>query len=86
MDGICVDTHVHRTCNRTGWLESAKPDETEAILRGILPLKFWKRINALLVLYGQQVCRPIGPRCQSCVIAKYCSQPSARATLTCPKQ
>jgi endonuclease-3 len=74
MDGICVDTHVHRICNRTGWLESTKPDETEAILRDILPLKFWKRINALLVLYGQQVCRPIGPRCQSCVITKHCKR------------
>jgi endonuclease-3 len=73
MDGICVDTHVHRICNRTGWIKSKKPDETEAALRGILPLKFWKRINALLVLYGQQVCRPIGPRCQACVIASHCA-------------
>ncbi|MDR0383518.1 MAG: endonuclease III [Spirochaetaceae bacterium] len=73
MDGICVDTHVHRVCNRAGWLKSKKPDETEEILRRVLPLKFWKRINALLVLYGQQVCRPVGPRCQNCVIAEYCA-------------
>jgi endonuclease-3 len=72
MDGICVDTHVHRISNRTGWLESKSPDETEAILRRILPLKFWKRINALLVLYGQQVCRPRGQRCPLCVISKHC--------------
>ncbi|MDR1363054.1 MAG: endonuclease III [Spirochaetaceae bacterium] len=74
MDGICVDTHVHRICNRAGWLISKKPDETEAILRDILPLKFWKRINGLLVLYGQQICRPVGPRCQSCVIATHCKR------------
>jgi endonuclease-3 len=74
MDGICVDTHVHRICNRAGWLKSKHPDETEKILRDILPLKFWKRINALLVLYGQRVCRPIGPRCQNCVIAPYCKR------------
>jgi endonuclease-3 len=73
MDGICVDTHVHRISNRTGWLESKSPDETETILRRILPLKFWKRINALLVLYGQQVCRPRGQRCSLCVIAKHCT-------------
>jgi endonuclease-3 len=73
MDGICVDTHVHRICNRAGWLKSKKPDETEAILRVILPLKFWKRINALLVLYGQQVCRPVGPRCKDCVIRGHCA-------------
>ncbi|MDR2098004.1 MAG: endonuclease III [Spirochaetaceae bacterium] len=74
MDGICVDTHVHRIANRTGWLESRSPDETETILRRILPLKFWKRINALLVLYGQQVCRPRGQRCSSCVITKHCKE------------
>jgi endonuclease-3 len=73
MDGICVDTHVHRISNRTGWVKTKKPDETEALLREILPLKFWKRINALLVLYGQQVCRPIGPRCQNCVIYEHCA-------------
>jgi endonuclease-3 len=74
IDGICVDTHVHRISNRTGWLESKSPDETETVLRRILPLKFWKRINALLVLYGQQICRPRGPRCHDCVIAKHCRQ------------
>jgi endonuclease-3 len=74
MDGICVDTHVHRICNRAGWLKSKQPDETEAILRDILPLRFWKRINGLLVLYGQQICRPIGPRCQNCVIASHCKR------------
>jgi endonuclease-3 len=74
MDGICVDTHVHRICNRSGWLMSKTPDETESLLRGILPKKFWKRINALLVLYGQQVCRPVGPRCSACVIAANCGR------------
>ena len=77
MDGICVDTHVHRISNRAGWLESKSPDETETILRRILPLKFWKRINALLVLYGQQVCRPRGQRCPLCVIAKHCEHKCA---------
>ncbi|MDR0409615.1 MAG: endonuclease III [Spirochaetaceae bacterium] len=72
MDGICVDTHVHRICNRAGWLKSKHPDETEAILRDILPRQFWKRLNGILVSYGQQVCRPVGPRCQNCVIAGHC--------------
>jgi endonuclease-3 len=76
MDGICVDTHVHRICNRAGWLKSKQPDETEAILRDILPLRFWKRINGLLVMYGQQICRPIGPRCQNCMIAAHCHPPA----------
>jgi endonuclease-3 len=72
MDGICVDVHVHRICNRSGWLKSRSPDETEGILRQILPRKYWKRINALLVLYGQQLCRPVSPFCSRCVIRVHC--------------
>jgi endonuclease-3 len=72
LDGICVDTHVHRSDNRAGWLCSKSPDETEMILRTILPRVYWKGINALLVLYGQRVCRPISPFCSRCVISAYC--------------
>jgi endonuclease-3 len=74
MDGICVDTHVHRICNRLGLLSSKSPDETEMILRDILPRKFWKRINALLVRYGQQICRPVSPLCSQCVIQEHCGR------------
>lgn len=72
IDAICVDVHVHRICNRAGWIESAGPEETEMLLRQQLPRKYWKRINALLVLYGQQVCRPVSPFCSKCVISAHC--------------
>jgi endonuclease-3 len=72
IDGICVDVHVHRISNRTGWLSSSSPEETETILRSILPRKYWKRINALLVLYGQRICRPVSPFCSQCVIKGRC--------------
>jgi endonuclease-3 len=72
LDGICVDIHVHRICNRLGLLCSRSPDETETLLREILPRKYWKRINALLVRYGQEVCRPLSPFCSRCVIAAHC--------------
>ena len=74
LDGICVDVHVHRISNRTGWLSTLNPEETEMILRQILPRKHWKTINPLLVLYGQNVCRPVSPYCSRCVITKYCKQ------------
>ncbi|MDR2258958.1 MAG: endonuclease III [Treponema sp.] len=74
MDGICVDVHVHRICNRSGWLTSRSPDETEGILRNILPRKYWKGINALLVLYGQNLCRPVSPFCSRCVIRAHCQR------------
>ena len=74
MYGICVDIHVHRISNRMGWLETASPEKTEMRLREILPKRHWKKINGLLVLYGQNVCRPISPFCSLCVIKNYCSR------------
>ncbi|MCL2243418.1 MAG: endonuclease III [Treponema sp.] len=72
LDGLCVDIHVHRISNRCGWLSSKNPEETEMILREILPKKYWKRINYLLVLYGQKLCRPVSPFCSCCTLVKYC--------------
>ncbi|MCL2176031.1 MAG: endonuclease III [Treponema sp.] len=73
-DALCVDIHVHRISNRCGWLNSKTPDDTEMILREILPVKFWKRINYLLVLYGQKLCRPVSPFCSQCVIYERCAR------------
>jgi len=72
--GVCVDIHVHRITNRAGWLKTKTPDETEMVLREILPRKYWKNINALLVLYGQKLCRPVSPFCSLCVIKKHCKR------------
>jgi len=74
LPGICVDIHVHRISNRCGWLASKTPDETETILRKILPPKYWKGLNAQLVLYGQNLCRPVSPYCSRCVIARHCKR------------
>ena len=72
MDGVCVDIHVHRISNRAGWFETASPEKTETRLREILPRPYWKRINSILVLYGQQICRPVSPFCSRCVIPEHC--------------
>ncbi len=71
-DGICVDTHVHRIVNRFGYVKTKTPDDTEAALRQKLP-KHWRiPINRILVLYGQKVCRPVGPKCGECALASFC--------------
>ena len=72
IPGICVDTHVHRISNRLGYVSTKSPDETEQALRKKLPKKHWKRYNELLVLWGQNVCRPISPFCSTCDVNKYC--------------
>ncbi|MFA6507309.1 MAG: endonuclease III [Treponemataceae bacterium] len=74
QDAICVDIHVHRISNRVGWISTKTPDESETALRAILPRKYWKRINALLVLYGQRVCAPVSPKCSICAIKEFCER------------
>ena len=46
---ICVDVHVHRICNRWGYVKTKEPDETEMALREKLPIKYWLDFNTLLV-------------------------------------
>ena len=72
LPGICVDIHVHRICNRAGWISAKDPDSTETSLRASLPKAYWKRINAILVLYGQRICRPVSPFCSRCAITDHC--------------
>jgi endonuclease-3 len=74
MYGICVDIHVHRICNRAGWVCTSEPEKTEMTLREKLPKRYWKRINGLLVLYGQNICRPQSPICSRCVIGEHCKR------------
>ena len=71
---ICVDTHVHRIANRLGWVKTRTPEETERALYERTSRRWWARINLYLVTWGQNVCRPIYPRCPSCVIRPYCPQ------------
>jgi endonuclease-3 len=69
---ICVDTHVHRISNRLGWVRTTSPEETEQALYRATDQRWWPYINLYLVTWGQNVCRPIGPRCGDCVIADTC--------------
>jgi endonuclease-3 len=72
--GICVDTHVHRICNRWGYVTTKTPEETEFALREKLPRHYWLRINDLLVTFGQNKCTPISPKCSSCPLLEICDR------------
>ena len=76
---ICVDTHVHRISNRLGWVRTTQPDETEQALYRATDARWWPYINLYLVTWGQNVCRPVYPRCGDCVIAPDCPRIGVRA-------
>jgi endonuclease-3 len=69
---ICVDTHVHRISNRLGWVKTKMPDETEQALYAATQPRWWPIINLYLVTWGQNVCRPVYPRCGECALVKWC--------------
>ena len=71
---ICVDVHVHRIFNRIGYVKTKTPEETEFALREKLPEKYWLDINTLMVTHGQNVCKPINPKCDECPIFEYCDK------------
>ena len=72
LKNICVDTHVHRISNRLGWVNTRTPDETEQALYASTAEPWWPYINLFLVTWGQNVCRPLYPRCGECAIRELC--------------
>lgn len=71
-ENICVDTHVHRICNRLGWVKTRTPEQTEMALYDVAKKKWWPLLNLYLVTWGQNVCKPVYPRCRACAISAYC--------------
>lgn len=72
LPAICVDVHVHRIVNRMGLVNTKNPEETEFELKKNLPIKYWIDLNTLLVTFGQNICKPVNPKCPSCSVKSYC--------------
>jgi endonuclease-3 len=72
QQNICVDTHVHRIANRLGWVRTRTPEETEQALYKATDAQWWPYINLYLVTWGQNICRPVYPRCSECVLTAMC--------------
>lgn len=79
ISAICVDVHVHRISNRLGYIKTKDPEETEMTLRQILPKLYWHIINKVMVLHGQQTCKPVGAKCDICPVEQYCKQIEVKA-------
>ncbi|KAL1324011.1 hypothetical protein HN51_034206 [Arachis hypogaea] len=91
VQGICVDTHVHRICNRLGWVsrpstkqKTLTPEETREALQRWLPREEWVPINPLLVGFGQTICTPLRPRCGECGISHLCPSAFKEASNSSP--
>ncbi len=69
---IAVDTHVHRVANRLWIVKTNEPLETSKEIEKAVPKK-WKRIaHHSLILFGRYYCTAKKPKCENCVLMKYC--------------
>jgi endonuclease-3 len=73
-ENICVDIHVHRIANRLGWVRTRTPEETEQALYKALDRQWWPIVNLYLVTWGQNMCRPVYPRCSDCALLEVCDR------------
>jgi len=71
--GIIVDTHCGRLAKRLGLTFSDNPEKVEKDLTLILPKEKWTRFSHLLVFHGRSICLARKPKCNICIIKRYCN-------------
>ena len=69
---IPVDVHVHRISNRIGIVNTKKPEDTEIVLQKSIDRKHWIAVNETFVVFGQNICLPIKPKCNVCRLTNLC--------------
>jgi endonuclease-3 len=62
---IIVDTHVQRLCNSPhfGLVHTKNPKQTQLALEKIVPKKDWLTFNRLVLMWGQNGCKPGSKKC-----------------------
>lgn len=70
---ICpVDTHVHRTLNRIGVVNTNTPDKTFLAIIDNIPDGIAHSFHTNLIRLGREVCKPSKPNCSACPLLKIC--------------
>ena len=71
-EGIAVDTHAKRISNRIGFSKQSEPEKIEQDLLKLIPKKYWKDANHILIWHGRNICKSRKPKCDTCVVNAYC--------------
>src|SRR5437660_4249880 len=74
--GIVVDTHVQRLSTLLGFTRETDPVKIERDLMALVPRDKWTWFSHTLILHGRRVCIARRPRCEICVVNRWC--PSSR--------
>lgn len=70
--GVAIDTHAKRICNRLGISNHTDPLKIEKDLLKIADKKHWQNLNLILVTHGRQTCKSIKPNCEQCRLNSFC--------------
>lgn len=70
---IAVDTHVNRIPKRIGLVDKkANVEQVREKLESLVSGKKRFVVNMGLVRFGQEICRPVNPRCSDCPLKGIC--------------
>ena len=70
---VCpVDTHVHRTLNRIGVVNTNSPEKTFYNILNSIPEKAAHSFHTNLIRLGREICKPTNPNCAVCPLLKIC--------------
>jgi endonuclease III len=72
VEGIAVDTHVHRLAYRLGFTDEEDPNKVERDLMALFPRSKWFHLTYLLIEHGRAVCKAPRPACEACVVNDLC--------------
>ena len=70
--GIAVDTHAKRLSNKIGLSKETEASKIESDLLKLFPKEFYKDINHIFIYHGRKICTARNPKCENCVINKFC--------------
>ncbi len=80
---VCpVDTHVHRTTNRIGIVNTKSPDKTFYALQGNFPDNTAHSFHTNLIRLGREVCLSQKPKCGICPLIKICNYENKNLSVT----
>lgn len=70
--GVAIDTHAKRICNRLGISKNDNPLKIEQDLLNIADKKHWQNLNLILVSHGRKFCKAKNPLCNKCLLQTHC--------------
>jgi len=72
LQGVTVDTHVRRLCQRLGLSTETNPVKIERDLMKLVPQADWENFSISIIYHGRAVCNARNPNCSVCHLSHLC--------------